>query len=354
MKKLLFPFFFLLIITIIGFSLFYQEDEEVIIINQVIVDLENNNYSSDDIDLILNLDDDIIDYLIINYIDNIYEFITNDEFLEDYFYRYISINKDNELDVNSIVFIVNNDYDLIENLLYNEIFFALVDEKYYIKDNLLSYLSYYDLNTNLTSKEVISHIHAKVDNDFYTNITNTNTDDDILMLVNKYTSLDSSYIPNLVSINSTYGSGYLRSDAYNSFIDLFNAALVESLYIKIYSSYRSYDYQNTLYTNYVSNYGVTSANTFSAKPGHSEHQTGLAIDVGNNTSGYLNFEYTSEFTWMRDNAHKYGYILRYTSGNEHLTGYQYEPWHYRYVGIEAATIIYEENITFEEYYAYYF
>lgn len=353
MKKILFPILLLILITLISLFLINKDKQETITVDPVISYLEDNNYTDEQIQLILNLDEDIIDYLTNTYINNIESFLNNEQFIDDHFYRYMSINKETQLDTSSIIFIVNNDYDLIEDIIYDDMFFNIVDEKYFIKDNLSSYLAYYNLNTNLTSSEVISHIHAKVDNEFYTNITNTNIDDDILMLVNKYTSLDSSYIPSLVSINSTYGSGSLRSDAYDAFINLYNAASIEGLYIKIYSSYRSYSYQSNLYNNYVNNHGVASANTFSAKPGHSEHQTGLAIDVGNSNSGYLNFENTNEFIWMKDNAHKYGYILRYTSGNEHLTGYQYEPWHYRYIGIQAATIIYEENITFEEYYAYY-
>ena len=99
--------------------------------------------------------------------------------------------------------------------------------------------------------------------------------------------------------------------------------------------------------------GSRENDRFSARAGYSEHQTGLALDViapGGTLNGFKN---TQQFVWMRDNAHRFGFILRYGDGMEYITGYKFEPWHYRYVGVEAATFIYENDLTFEEYYAYY-
>ena len=90
-----------------------------------------------------------------------------------------------------------------------------------------------------------------------------------------------------------------------------------------------------------------------ARPGYSEHQTGLALDITTRLAEDEEFVNTEEFSWLKENAHKYGFILRYPEGKENITGYSYEPWHYRYVGIDVATKIYNENITFDEYYAYY-
>ena len=87
----------------------------------------------------------------------------------------------------------------------------------------------------------------------------------------------------------------------------------------------------------------------SARAGHSEHQTGLAVDVSNSSLDYDNFESTKEFYWMKNNAHKFGFILRYPKASFHITGFKYEPWHYRYVGIKIATYIYKNNLTLEEY-----
>ena len=87
----------------------------------------------------------------------------------------------------------------------------------------------------------------------------------------------------------------------------------------------------------------------SAKAGHSEHQTGLAVDISDISLNYDNFGNTKEFNWIKDNAHKFGFILRYPNNKTHITGFKYEPWHYRYIGISIATYIYENNITLEEY-----
>ena len=91
--------------------------------------------------------------------------------------------------------------------------------------------------------------------------------------------------------------------------------------------------------------------TYSARAGHSEHQTGLAIDVSSNNPDILSFEMSTSFKWMKEHAHEYGFILRYPKGKEDITGYMYEPWHYRYVGKEIATLLYQTGMTFDEYVA---
>lgn len=120
-----------------------------------------------------------------------------------------------------------------------------------------------------------------------------------------------------------------------------------------FSGYRSYDYQTTLYNNYLKRDGKTAADRYSARPGYSEHQSGLSYDIGE--KGHEDLWLTSEFgdspagQWLVNNAHKYGFILRYPEGKEDITGYMYESWHFRYVGVEVATAIYEANSTLEEY-----
>ena len=120
--------------------------------------------------------------------------------------------------------------------------------------------------------------------------------------------------------------------------------------LRAISTYRTYEYQENLYQNYAKQDGINKADTYSARPGFSEHHTGLAIDIDNTKTSYLNFENTEEFKWMQDNAYKYGFILRYKKDKEDITGYIYEPWHYRYVGSKVAKYIQENNLTFEEYY----
>lgn len=147
------------------------------------------------------------------------------------------------------------------------------------------------------------------------------------------------------SVPSTYSPG-INPTAYNAYIALKNAASAAGFSMPLISGYRSYQTQTNLYNNYVAQYGESIANTFSAKPGHSEHQTGLAFDVGSIDNNYGN---TPAGTWLAQNAHKFGFIIRYPKGKESITGYQYEPWHIRYLGTSVATDIYNKGVCLEEY-----
>ena len=128
-----------------------------------------------------------------------------------------------------------------------------------------------------------------------------------------------------------------------------DAAHLENINLKSVSAYRSYSKQNDLYNNYIKKYGQTKTDTISAKPGHSEHQTGYSFDFA--SAGSKVFVNSEEYKWMLKNAYKYGYIHRYPKSKEDITGISIEAWHFRYVGKKAAKIIYEEGLSFEEYYA---
>ncbi len=159
----------------------------------------------------------------------------------------------------------------------------------------------------------------------------------------------------LVTVEPAYSNGgMLKSEVNDAFCDLVEAMWAETgLHLVNASPYRSYQTQKNLYARYRTQYSEATTDRFSARAGYSEHQTGLALDViapGGTLNGFKN---TQQFVWMRDNAHRFGFILRYGDGMEYITGYKFEPWHYRYVGVEAATFIYENDLTFEEYYAYY-
>ncbi len=193
-------------------------------------------------------------------------------------------------------------------------------------------------------------------NKFYKNIKIIKHEDDILALVNKNNKLTKSYVPsNLKKINTKYAheDKYLREEAKIAFEKLSKKAKKENLNIIAVSAYRSFDYQEKLFNNYKKEFGKKYALKCSAKPGHSEHQTGLAVDVMGSNKDYNKFAETEEFKWMKENAHKFGFILRYPKGKENITGFKYEPWHYRYVGIYIATIIYQEDLTLEEFYLKY-
>lgn len=178
-----------------------------------------------------------------------------------------------------------------------------------------------------------------------TNYGVTTIDD--VVIANKTYSLPSTYVPsNLVTIN-----GYVKVIDYaaSAFNKLQSDATALGLNIYASSGYRSYNDQKYIYNNYVARDGKESADTYSARAGYSEHQTGLVIDVN---SVDMSFDNTSESNFLRDNCYKYGFIIRYPKGKEGVTGYMYEPWHLRYVGVELATKIYNNGnwTTLEEYF----
>ena len=179
----------------------------------------------------------------------------------------------------------------------------------------------------------------------------SNIDDNYLVLVNKYNGLDSNYEPNdLEEITSSFNKGLnnrLRHDAKVSFEEMCSAALLDNIYLYSMSSYRAYGTQEYIYNKGIEENGIVETEKTTARPGYSEHQLGLAVDI-NWIS--IKFEETSEYNWLINNSYKYGFILRYPKDMEDITLYSYEPWHYRYVGKEVAFRIYNDNITFDEYY----
>lgn len=247
--------------------------------------------------------------------------------------------------------------DEILNHPYHKELAVFLKEKYFIYNNLERYLSYKDKHTELTTTEVVSLVNVNRDYEYYEHVQKTDTNKENIMLVNKYYALDKDFVfDDLVdvSIQHCYGNQKVREEVYDKFKQMFNDAKKENLTIIINSSYRTYDYQEGLWNNYARQHDEAWADNYAARAGHSEHQTGLTIDVttyGVKEQG--DFENTDEFAWMQENAHKYGFILRYPKNQENITGYSYESWHYRYVGVDVATKIYEEGITFDEYYAFY-
>ena len=187
---------------------------------------------------------------------------------------------------------------------------------------------------------------------FYENIKLITNPDKIDVLVNKFNKLPHNYLPkDLEPINSKYSIGmqYLRKIAKINFEKMCEKALLEDIKIFAVSTFRSSDYQEKLYNNYCLDKGVEYANMCSARMDHSEHQTGLAVDIADSLGEYNDFGNTKEFNWVKDNAYKYGFILRYPKYKTDITGFKYEPWHYRYIGREKAYYIYSNNITLEEY-----
>lgn len=184
--------------------------------------------------------------------------------------------------------------------------------------------------------------------------------DSIMVLVNKQRTLPADYVPADMEIpripfpfKEDEPRKYMRSEAAQALELLFAEASKLKLDLFATSGYRSYSKQKSIFENNAKLVGEEEANKTSAYPGQSEHQTGLAMDVTSSKVGYgltESFGTTVEGTWLRDNAHFYGFIIRYPQGKEHITGYNYEPWHLRYVGRDVAEYIHINNFTLEEYF----
>ncbi len=166
-------------------------------------------------------------------------------------------------------------------------------------------------------------------------------DDSRLTYINGVLIANKSY-----SLPADFAPG-LDSTCYNQFCKLSSAAAQEGLNIYLSSGFRSYDYQAQIYNNYCARDGQAAADTYSARPGYSEHQTGLAIDVNQIDDSFIG---TPEAIWLENHCHEFGFILRYPQGKQDITGYQYESWHIRYVGTDLATQIHASGLTLEEYF----
>lgn len=186
--------------------------------------------------------------------------------------------------------------------------------------------------------------------------------DSITVFVNKEYALPSTFIPEDLIIPDVkfFTDGpeekrYMRDVAAKALENMFADASEDCEVLYGVSGYRSYSRQTAIYNNNIRQRGSAATNQVSAVPGHSEHQTGLSIDIScKDLNGDLSTEFagTSEGKWVADNCYKYGFIIRYPKNREKITGYTYEPWHIRYVGTEVATYIYDNDITFEEYFGY--
>lgn len=294
------------------------------------------------------------------------EVIKANKFNEIYLEEYLNINyleEDDFIDkINAYLNIgyrsneINNIFKLSKNnqnkLLKSEKkdFNKYINIKNFDIDNLDRYNSYLE-NNNYDIKDVVTYVNINLDKKFYTDTIEVSNPDSLLVLVNKYNHLPNNYKPSdLVYVDGAYGNQVpIRSVLKDSFISLQKAAK-EEINIKLMptTAFRNQSFQTTLYNNYVASDGKEKADTYSARPGYSEHQTGLAIDLKN--TALNNTRLTDDnYDWLSNNAYKYGFIIRFPKEKEYITGYQFENWHIRYVGLDAAKIIYENNLTLEEY-----
>ena len=226
--------------------------------------------------------------------------------------------------------------------------------EYFNDDYLYRYVVYKEEHKEMPNIQIIKNVNMQLDLNQYEKTEPAKNRNTEKILVNKHYYLEDNFVPeNLEKINNNYSLNNMKlvNVAKEAFEEMAKEAKKEKLNIIAMSTYRSYDYQVNLYNRYVRTDGKEAADTYSGRPGHSEHQTGLAVDVYNGKENYTNFEKTKEFIWMQEHAHEFGFILRFPKDKENETGYVYESWHYRYVGKDIAKYIKEHNISFEEYYA---
>lgn len=238
------------------------------------------------------------------------------------------------------------DIEKVLNMEYNQKLASIISAQYYIPDNLDRYLAYSPKTDNID--DIISIVNVGADSEWYTNTEETNLDDGIKMLVNKFHYLNEDYLPDdIVPISNWYAyEGHsTKKEVYDHYVSMWNDANEQGLVLLVNSSYRTFEEQQEQYD--------MSNDDYASRPGYSEHQTGLALDIVSDGVQGNEFENTDEFKWLQENAHKYGFILRYPKDKEYITGYNYESWHYRYVGEELATKVKESGLTYDEYYAYY-
>ena len=259
---------------------------------------------------------------------------------------------------NEIEYIKTLKEDEINTLLnhkYNVNITKLMKEKYFIFANLDKYLDYInENNSNLT--DIVAKVNTKASLGWYKTIADTDTSKGELMLVNKFYKLSETYVPSDlvdVSLSYAYEGKQVSKVMYDSLTNMLDAAKESGYNLVVSQGYRSYADQEEAYNDIEASSGVDYADKVAARPGHSEYQTGLSVVVKPLYTEGSDMENSPEHTWILENAHKYGFILRYPKDKENITGFSYDAWRLRYVGSNTARIIHNENITFDEYYEYY-
>ena len=277
-------------------------------------------------------------------------------YLEEYF-EIEYYDRENFIDNTSNMLLLGYETDVINtiNKKNNEVINKIANTAYY--KNLKEYLTYdyfkpelferYEAYNKGDIKDTLVKVNIGLDKPFYQD-PNTVSEYSTTMLVNTYNKLDKNFTPTLVKMGKcSEGENYLSKEAKEAFDKLCDASLKDGMNIGTTSSYRSYKDQEDVYKYYLRVNGQDYVNKYVAKPGFSEHQTGLALDVKSVNASP--FKTTKEYTWMINNAYKYGFILRYPENSKNITGYNSEAWHFRYVGVEIATYIQENKITYDEY-----
>lgn len=293
-------------------------------------------------DIVRLVNDGTIGYFNYGVIKNLTQ---NENFDVDEISEYLDLYKDIK-DSDTVVFMakqgINSNHDLIN---------SLARDKGYIVDNLPLYLKYKDEKEEIRSLveyvNTLSFLKYYEDN-FYSEPEKYGTE----VLVNKYYYLGPDYVPDDLVELKEYGYGSLRKVAYDAYVKMYNAAQNDGVSFYVTSSYRSYKTQVIIYNRYLSFDPQEKVDIYSARPGFSDHQTGYTVDILTSGHDFDTFYATPAAKWLAENAHKYGFIMRYPKGLEQATGYEYEAWHFRYVG-DVAEDVYKSGLSYDEYFAKY-
>jgi len=232
-----------------------------------------------------------------------------------------------------------------------------IEYPHFLEENAQRYDAFQAANPSLTRDRVIALVNVNVDKEAFSDIQDVPDPNDIFVLVNKHFRLPSNWSPDdFVDVG---GRHMMREEAAEHFMQMREAMREEGLTLNIVITYRSYTSQRNHFGNFVARFGQRGAEGGIARPGHSEHQTGLSLDVlhRGHDGGYMmnmGFDNSKQYEWLVENAYNYGFILRYPREDRAHHGFVFEPWHWRYVGIPIATVMHnEETPTYEEFYGRY-
>ena len=322
----------------------YSEEAITVMKNMNVVNAINKTEYSKTIEAMLlsgDFKEQHVDaYFKIDYTDNP-NFVKSLNFFIEQKYSPEVINYIYTLSGDNLELVMNSDFlDLDDFIPINNLEIANIERYHTYKDE-----------TNLDLQTSVTRVNLNLDIPFYSDVNIVENPASYQVLINKYNRLPNGYIPNnLIDLNG-YPNQKLESEAATNFLLMIKDAKLAGHDIEPFSTYRSEVYQETLYSKYVESDGVDLADTYSARPGHSEHQTGLAVDI--RSVGEISSLNDKDILWVIENAHKYGFILRYLEETSFITGYTYEPWHLRYVQKDIALDIINKKITFDEYFDLY-
>ena len=303
-------------------------------------------YSEEDVQKIRELDEDVQTYFENSYNKKLLDVINEEGFIASNMADYIKYSEYG--DTKTVIYLVNNGY------FNNELTVELFKDKWFILNNLDNYLKYGEIISDI--RTLVEYVNTKAYLKDYEDYEDADLTKGNLIIGNKLSYLG-DYVPeDLMSVDDDYimqAGVTLKSEAYEHLKQMFDDARSEGYYFYISTAYRSYDFQKALYDSYLLKDSMEVVDTYSSRPGFSDHQTGLACDIGMPGYKFEMFTDTDECRWLHENAYKYGFILRYPEGKENITKYKYESWHFRYVGTDVSSYIHENNITLEEYVAYF-